>query len=397
MAVPHRHHHVHQNGVKAAHRRGCKSLHRLLSVGGFCHLYAHIVQQKFHDLHVQGVVLGQQHLPPTQHGKVCLLLLRLCGLGMINSKGQGDGVGGAYALLAFHPDSAADLIHKAFGDGHSKAGAAVYRACPGVLLRKGHEHPLLELLAHADAGGRADKTDLRLVPVAAQFKAVQHHPALFPVILDGIAEHIHQQPLDVQRAAHQPGMRQPAVLPVQHDAALCRLFFRHVRDLVHQLGQIKGHVFQHHLAGLQLAHVQHLVHQLQQQGGSLPDLFAAVSLPRHILRAAVADLHHTPDAVDGGADIVAHALQKLGLGKVCALRLQRSRLEGLLVLLLPAQLLLPVAPGGLHIAHGRDIYLLLRAVNIDVKTASLPHNAVGVLLPGGAVHMDHAAVCAARF
>ena len=112
---------------------------------------------------------------------------------------------------------------------------------------------------------------------------------------------------------------------------------------------------------------------------------------------------------------MAHALQKLGLGKVCALCLQRSRLEGFLVLLLPAQLLLAVAPGGLaaqqlqkeqhdhvskgshaHIAHGRDIYLPLRAVDIDIKAASLPYNAVGVLLPGGAVHMDHAAVCAAR-
>ena len=210
-------------------------------------------------------------------------------------------------------------------------------------------------------------------------------------------------------------MRQPAVFPVQNNSAFCRLFFQHVRDLVHQLGQIKGHVFQHYLAGLQLAHVQHLVHQFQQQGGSLPDLFAAVGLPCHILRAAVTDLHHAPDAVDGGADIVAHALQKLGLGKVCALRLQRSRLEGLLVLLLPAQLLLPVALVGLaaqqlqqeqndhvskgshaHIAHGRDIYLLLRAVNIDIKTASLPYDAVGVLLPGGAVHMDHAAIGAAR-
>ena len=76
MAVPHRHHHVHQDGVKAAHRRGCKGFHRLLSVGGFGHLYAHLVQQKLHDLHVQGVVFGQQHPLSLQHGKVCLLLLR---------------------------------------------------------------------------------------------------------------------------------------------------------------------------------------------------------------------------------------------------------------------------------------------------------------------------------
>ena len=48
-------------------------------------------------------------------------------------------------------------------------------------------------------------------------------------------------------------------------------FFQHVRNLVHQLRQIKGHAFQHDLAGLQLAHVQHLVHQLQQQGGVVPD------------------------------------------------------------------------------------------------------------------------------
>ena len=114
---------------------------------------------------------------------------------------------------------------------------------------------------------------------------------------------------------------------------------------------------------------------------------------------------------------MAHTLQELSFGKVCALCFQRSRLEGLLVLLLPAQLRLPVAPGGLaaqqlqqkqddhvskgshaHIAHGRDIYLLLRAVNIDIKTASLPYDAVGVLLPGAAAaHMDHAAVGAARF
>ena len=74
MAVPHRHHHVHQDSVKAAHRRGCKGFHRLLSVGGFGHLYAHIVQQKLHDLHVQGIVLGQQQPPSLQYGKVCLLL-----------------------------------------------------------------------------------------------------------------------------------------------------------------------------------------------------------------------------------------------------------------------------------------------------------------------------------
>ena len=61
------------------------------------------------------------------------------------------------------------------------------------------------------------------------------------------------------------------------------------------------------------------VHQFQQQGGGLPDLFAAIGLPRHILRAAVADLHHTPDAVDGGADIVAHALQKYAYKNATAL------------------------------------------------------------------------------
>ena len=216
----------------------------------------------------------------------------------------------------------------------------------------------------------------------------------------------------MQRAADQFGVLHLHGSAPDADAALCRLFFQHGAGLVQQLRQVKGHLFQHDLAGFQLAHVQHFVHQLQQQGGRFPDLAAALGLPVGVLRVMVADLHHAADAVDGRADIVAHALQKFRLCNIGSFRLEGLGLELLLILLLPAQLLFAVALGRLpaqhlhqkeddrihehrkqHVARGGIEHLGFRPERIHIEIAPALNDAVGAPRPGPAgVYMEHFSV-----
>ena len=216
----------------------------------------------------------------------------------------------------------------------------------------------------------------------------------------------------MQRAADEPPMLHLHGPVLHPDATLCRRFFQHGADLAQQLFQIKGHGFQHHFSGFQLAHIQHFVHQFQQQGGGVPDLFAALGLLAGILREVVGDLHHAPDAIDWRADIVAHALQKFRLCHIGGFRLLCLGPELLLVLLLPAQLLFPVALGRFpaqslhqhehhriaehrkqHIARRSCKHIRFPAEHIDVEISSaLDHAKAAGRAAQPIVDMHHLAV-----
>ena len=97
-------------------------------------------------LHVQVVVLHQQHPHPGQVD--ALLLLRLPGRGLIalvHVKAQVYLHPGAHVPLALDADIAAHLLHQLLGDGQAQAGAGV--AGPGaiLLLGDGLEGVLLKL------------------------------------------------------------------------------------------------------------------------------------------------------------------------------------------------------------------------------------------------------------
>ena len=200
---------------------------------------------------------------------------------------------------------------------------------------------LLELLTHANTGVGADKLDPGSFAVAAHLAAGQVDGTVVLVVLDGVAQNVHQQPLQVQRATNECGVFDLGAVG-HRDAALGGGALHRLADAVFQLYHVERAAFQQDLAGFQFAHVQHFVHQLQQQSRSIPDLAAALSLFGQVLAVMVADLHHAADAVDGCADVVAHALQKLGLGAVGALGFAGGVFQLLLVALLPAELLLLV-------------------------------------------------------
>ena len=68
VAVHHRHHHVHDDGIKGAGGAGGKLVQRVLPVDGLCHRDTGVLQHKHGDLYVQFVVLGQQYVHALRRG-----------------------------------------------------------------------------------------------------------------------------------------------------------------------------------------------------------------------------------------------------------------------------------------------------------------------------------------
>ncbi len=87
------------------------------------------------------------------------------------------------------------------------------------------------------------------------------------------------------------------------------------------IGEVRRLTAQRDPAALELAHVEDLVHEVEQKGRGIGDLASALGLATEVVGIGVADPYHADDAVDRGADIVAHALEELGFCAVRALGL----------------------------------------------------------------------------
>ena len=107
------------------------------------------------------------------------------------------------------------------------------------------------------------------------------------------------------------------------DVQLASLALKHLAHLVVERHQVRGAQLKLHFPAFKLAHVKHFADQVKQNARRHPDLLAALALLGNVAVERVAHFHHAADAVDGRADIVAHALQKLGFRRVRALRLAR--------------------------------------------------------------------------
>ena len=174
-------------------------------------------------------------------------------------------------------------------------------------------------------------------------------------------------------------------------------------------------MFEHDLTGFQLAHVQNFIDELQQKARGVPDFAAALGLFGHIVGIVVANLHHAPDAVDGRADVMAHPLQKLGLGNVGGLSLAGGLFQRFLVGFLLQELFLLI---GVHRAaahqfnqknnegvgnHYKDDVLGrcgkdggLRQKGVDVAVAALLSVAeVAAGAHAGVTYIDHPVIDAA--
>ena len=83
------------------------------------------------------------------------------------------------------------------------------------------------------------------------------------------------------------------------------------------------------LACFELAHVEHIVDELEQEVRSREDIGKAVLHTRGIGDIFFGDLRHAADTVDGRADIVAHAAQKVRFGGVGQRGLLRRFSDGI--------------------------------------------------------------------
>ena len=208
-----------------------------------------------------------------------------------------------------------------------------------MLLGKGRKGSLLKFLAHTQAGVGAGQADPAALAVAGELLAAGADRAALPVVLDGVAGDVLQHLAQVQGAAQQMWVGQRRAVRDEGHAPPLGLRFQQAQHAVAQLRQVKGNVLQLHLAALQLGHVQHIVDQAEQEAGGGQDLLPARLLFFLIPDAAAADGDHAADAVDGGADVVAHAAQEAGLGGVGPLGLLGGVFQFHLVVQLPALLL----------------------------------------------------------
>ncbi len=120
--------------------------------------------------------------------------------------------------------------------------------------------------------------------------------------------------------AHQTPVPDIAFFPGHGDLLfLCQLLNDHCH-LIQYFLQFKRLMLQLDLSGFQLAHIQHFIDKLQQQMGGVFDLCPAFCLLIQIVCIVLCHLQHAADAIDGGADIMAHSLQESGLFRIGLIR-----------------------------------------------------------------------------
>ena len=111
------------------------------------------------------------------------------------------------------------------------------------------------------------------------------------------------------------------------------------RDFEH----LEGDVLERHRTRFELAHVEHFVDELKKHLGRFFDFNAAIVALGDVVAAALGDVEHAHDAVQGRADVVAHAQEEVGFGAVGALGVLLGRdqlsLVGLFLFTLLALLL----------------------------------------------------------
>ena len=322
IAIHDRHQDIHKDGVKFAGRTLCKEGDGLPAVPRLRDRGTLVLDQELGNFHVQLIILDQQDMQPADGPRRGGRLGRMAGGLCVDLKGNRDYKGRAYALRAFKADGAAHFFGKALGDRHAKTGAAEFGRTALLLLRKGLEDALLEFLTHADAVVLTDELQRCDAAVSrGQLAGVQINMTVIPVVLDRVGHDVHQQPFEVDRAADQVAMLNRSSLVRHRDIALVRKAADHTGDLIKEGYNIKRLFFKLNLARFQLAHVKDFIDKLQKNVGGLPNFFTAIRLLLQIITVMLCDIKHTADAVDWGADVVAHALQKFRLGAVCGLGL----------------------------------------------------------------------------
>jgi len=102
-------------------------------------------------------------------------------------------------------------------------------------------------------------------------------------------------------------------------------------EAFHRLGQIEVLLRQAQIPALDLRHVEHLVDEPEQMAARGGDLSEAVLHALRIVQIHRRDGRQPHDGVHGGANVVAHGIQEVGLRAAGALGLAEGVLQGVAV------------------------------------------------------------------
>ena len=300
------------------------TLHRLPAGRNALGFHAEVRQNADAGFQRIGVIVRHQH-------RQIHPVVRLNLPGILQLQVHGHRESGAHALFTFHLDIAAHHAHDVAADGHAKARALNLSGGAVRLSGEGLKDPVDEFLAHAEAVVLKDELIApQLLLIAGLFR---HGNADFAAVggeLHRIAQKVREHLLNPQAVAHHRFVLNVCDVDTQAVIVISDLCAGHGDQIVDEVRKVKRLLHQLHLAGLDLAHVQHLVNEAQQVLAGKGDLLQAVPHPGLIVNVGGGNGGHADDAVHGGADVVGHIGQELGLGPVGGFR----RVVGLLQRLL---------------------------------------------------------------
>ena len=323
----------------------------VLPVDDALYLGAVLLEHELGDLAVEVVVLGKERVRAGDARGIGGLsgLARVLARPVVHEQRQLDGDGRAFLRLALDVDAAAHALDQHLCDGEPESRPRIRGSGAVLLLGERLEGVREELLAHARAVVLAGEAVAGDSSLAAELGEARADVAARPGELDRVREDVREDLLDVGRAAddaHVVDLRAHRV-GEEVDAALDGLDLGDHAALVRKLVDVEALLGELDVAALELAHVEDVVDDREQVAGRLPDLMPTLGELGGVIGEVVGDLDHAADAVDGRADVVAHAAQELRLGGVCALRLELGLLQAaVLGLELPA-----CAQIGAEVAH----------------------------------------------
>ncbi len=188
------------------------------------------------------------------------------------------------------------------------------------------------------------------------------------------------------------------------EALLSRQFLDHRSDFIQHFFQLEWLLVENDLPAFQFPHVQHFIDELQEEGRSAANFLPALCLLLHVVLVVVRHFDHADDAIDGRANVVAHALQKFGLRPVRRLGFFRSRHDFLMIERFFFLFLLPMLRLGVgqqrpchaegdeveehddrHILREWPPHRRIGQVGEDVVIPLLQHDAVSI----AALHIHH--------
>ena len=167
---------------------------------------------------------------------------------------------GALIELAFNLNLAIHHLDDVLRNSHAQTCTRHLRRALVICTRKGIEHHLLELLAHADAVILNDEAEAaQLGEAVRQLLNIKADFAAVISILDSIRQEVYQHLLNTQTVAADRLMLNMAYINIKVMPMLHQTRLNHGNHIVYKLLQVEVLVHQRNPAAFNTRHIQHLI------------------------------------------------------------------------------------------------------------------------------------------